>query len=167
MAFADLGTFSSYSLSQKLLGHILSFHTPNVGELTAINDIGKTRRWARRGKKADLLAIDKTRYFAQPSPTTVKYNNYATVPRTFLHECSFSVCGLNPMVGSFKRHFFGSIFTWWCLFVCFLTLHKTNFGNFKQNKFWKFCWVLPFATFGSEWVLKNCLPTPPLNQHFT
>ena len=56
----------------KLLGHILSSHTPNVGELTAINNIERTRRRARRGKNADLLAIDKTRYFAQPRPITVK-----------------------------------------------------------------------------------------------
>ena len=110
----------------------MSSHIPNVGELTAINSIERTRRRARRGKKADLLAIDKTRYFAQPSPITVKYNNYATVPRTFVHDCSFGVCGLNPMVRSFKRHFFGIIFTWWCLFVCFLTLNKTNFGNFVE-----------------------------------
>ena len=110
----------------------MSSHTPKVGELTAINNIRRTKRWARRGKKADLLSIHETRYFAQLSPITVKYDNYATVPRTFVHDCSFGVCGLNPMVGSFKRHFFGIIFTWWCLFVCFLTLNKINFGNFVE-----------------------------------
>ena len=61
---------------------------------------------------------------------------------------NFWVCGENPMMWPFKLNLSACTFK-----RCYL------FSKFYKTKFWKFCWILPLATFGCERVKEGTRKT--------